>query len=62
MITAIGLYIAVMINGEQQEAVVQVYDTVAECLVAEQQYTKDIVVESGCFTGVFKETSTFKKN
>lgn len=56
MITAVALYIAVMINGEQQEAVVQVYDTVAECLEAEKLYTKDIVVESGCFT------STFKKN
>lgn len=41
MFTAIGLYIVVIINGE-------------ECIEAEKAYTKDIVVESGCYKGTFK--------
>lgn len=57
MFTGIGLYIVVMINGREWEAVPEVFDTVEECLVVEKEYTKDIVVESGCFKGTFKVRS-----
>lgn len=48
--TAVALWISVMINGEEHEAIPQVFDTVAECLQEEKLYTKDIVIESKCFT------------
>jgi len=53
MFTAIGLYIVVMINGQEYEAIPAVFDNEEQCLEAEKQYTKDIVVESGCFEGTF---------
>lgn len=53
MITAFGLYIAVMINGEIQESIPSVFDTKEQCLQEEKLYTKEIVVESKCFKGVF---------
>ncbi len=45
-----ALYISVMINGQEWEAIPNVYDTKEACLEAEKAYTKDIVVESGCFS------------
>lgn len=48
--TALALWISVRINGEEYEAIPQVFDTVAECLQEEKLYTKDIVIESKCFT------------
>lgn len=51
MFTAIGLYVVVMLNGEEHYSVPAVYDTVNECLEAEKAYTN--VVESGCFEGEF---------
>lgn len=57
MITGIALYIVVMINGEEYEAIPQVYQSVEACVDAERQYTKEIVVRSGCFAfaqGTFK--------
>lgn len=54
MFSAIGLYIAVIINGEVWEAVPAVFPTVQGCLDAQKLYTKDIVLESGCYKGTFK--------
>lgn len=53
MITGIALYIAVMINGQEMEAIPQVYQSVEDCLEAEKLYTKEIVVRSGCYSGTF---------
>lgn len=57
MLSAIALYIVVSINGQEYEAVPRIFDTVQECLQEEKLYTKDIVVESGCFEGVFVKKS-----
>lgn len=55
MFTAYALYISVMINGQEWEAIPQVFDSYEECVQEEKLYTKDIVVESNCFEGIFKK-------
>ena len=52
-----GLYIALMINGEQHEAVPYVYDTLEQCEMVREGYLKekDLLIESSCFKGIFKE-------
>lgn len=43
-----------MINGQEMEAIPNVYQSVEDCLDAEKLYTKKIVVRSGCYNGTFK--------
>lgn len=54
MITGIALYIVLMLNGQEYEAIPNVYQSVEDCVDAERQYTKEIVVRSGCYSGTFK--------
>ena len=53
IITGFALYIAVLVNGEEYEAIPAVYSTVEECLENEKLYTAEIVEASSCFHGEF---------
>lgn len=46
---AFALVIGIEINGDVWESIPQVVDTLSECLTIEQQYTRDVVVWSGCY-------------
>lgn len=49
-----GLYIMVVINGQQWEAVPAVFDTQEECIVYAQQYV-GVVQDMDCFHGLLVE-------
>jgi hypothetical protein len=47
--TTFALYISVMINGQQWEAIPNVYKSMEDCEAASMMYTKDIVSDKKCF-------------
>lgn len=56
MITSISgytLWVAVSLNGQVWEAIPNVYQSMDDCVQAQQLYTKEIVLESKCFKGTF---------
>lgn len=56
LISAFGLMVAVIINGDVYESVPFVFDTKQECLAYEKTVTKDYY-ETACFKGTFVKKS-----
>jgi len=54
MFSAIGLYIAVMINGQVHEAVPVIFTSMQACQEYQKLY-QGIAIESQCFHGTFKQ-------
>ncbi len=55
MFTAFGLYVAIITsNGDIEESVPYVYDTLTECMAQEKLISAQ-VYESACFQGTFKK-------